>query len=113
MRSIRRTALAMLAVALPRVALACPVCFGQSDSPLAQGTNSGIYFLLAVTGGVLVAFASFFIYLVRRARMFRDPHRRVCAVAGRASPHSRRRRARLLPALRSPGPATTVRAPSR
>lgn len=68
---VRRTALtALVATGLPRATLACPVCFGQSDSPLAQGANSGIYFLLAVTAGVLVAFASFFIYLVRRARRF-------------------------------------------
>ena len=55
-------------LAVPRAALACPVCFGQSDSPMAQGVNMGMYFLLAVIGCVLVAFASFFIYLARRAR---------------------------------------------
>jgi hypothetical protein len=59
-----------LVLALPRAALACPVCFGQSDSPLAQGVNMGIYFLLAVVVGVLAAFASFFIYLARRAKTF-------------------------------------------
>ena len=67
-RRLGRAALAALVLAVPRAALACPVCFGQSDSPLAQGVNMGIYFLLAVIGGVLVAFASFFIYLARRAR---------------------------------------------
>ena len=48
--------------------LACPVCFGQSDSPLASGVNWGILFLLVVTGGVLTAFASFFITIFKRSR---------------------------------------------
>jgi hypothetical protein len=65
-----RALLMALVLAVPRVALACPVCFGQSDSPMAQGVNMGIYFLLAVVAGVLAAFASFFIYLARRAKTF-------------------------------------------
>jgi Na+-transporting NADH:ubiquinone oxidoreductase subunit NqrD len=52
--------------------LACTVCFGQSDSPLAQGTNMGIFFLLGVTIAMLAAFATFFIYLIRRKRLFAD-----------------------------------------
>jgi maltodextrin utilization protein YvdJ len=55
--------------AIPRAALACPVCFGQNDSPLAQAMNSGIIFMLVVVAVVLAAFASFFIYLMRRARL--------------------------------------------
>jgi hypothetical protein len=49
--------------------LACPVCFGQSDSPMALAMNMGIFFMLLMVGGVLVGFASFFIHLVRRARL--------------------------------------------
>jgi len=49
--------------------MACPVCFGASDSPLALGVNAGIYFLLAITVVVLAGFASFFVYLMRRARL--------------------------------------------
>ncbi len=48
--------------------LACSVCFGQSDSPLAQGTNMGIFFMLGVTFVVLAGFGSFIIYLFRRQR---------------------------------------------
>ena len=63
-----RTVLAAIVLGVPHAALACPVCFGQSDSPMAQGVTMGMYFLLAVVGGVLAAFATFFIYLARRAR---------------------------------------------
>ena len=48
--------------------LACTVCFGQSDSPLAKGANSGVFFMLGVTVFMLAAFAGFFIYLIRRQR---------------------------------------------
>jgi hypothetical protein len=72
MPKILRALLTVMLLGAPRVALACPVCFGQSDSPLAQGTNMGVFFMLAVTVVMLAAFASFFIYLIRRKRLFAD-----------------------------------------
>ena len=66
---MRRTLLTLFAVGAPRAALACPVCFGQNDSPLATAMNLGIWLMLVVVAGVLAAFASFFIYLMRRAKM--------------------------------------------
>jgi hypothetical protein len=62
----------LLFAAVPRFVLACSVCFGQSDSPMAQGTNMGILLMLGVTVAMLAAFATFFIYLARRIRMFDD-----------------------------------------
>jgi hypothetical protein len=44
------------------------VCFGENDSPMALAMNMGILFMLIIVAGVLGAFASFFIYLIRRAR---------------------------------------------
>jgi len=61
-------AIAFLA-ASAQPALACPVCFGQSDAPMAIATNRGIIAMLVVVVGVLSAFASFFIYLIRRANV--------------------------------------------
>jgi hypothetical protein len=66
---MRKTLFTSFAVLAPRVALACPVCFGQNDSPMAAGINLGIFAMLGVTGVVLAAFASFFIHLMRRARL--------------------------------------------
>jgi hypothetical protein len=54
----------------PESVLACPVCFGALDGPLADGANKAILVLLGITMSVLAAFAAFFIYLVRRARAF-------------------------------------------
>ena len=69
---MRKSFLAVLMLAVPRAVLACPVCFGQSDAPMAQGVNMGIFFLLGVIGVVLAGFAAFIVYLARRARMFAD-----------------------------------------
>jgi hypothetical protein len=65
---MRKILLTLGAVAAPRAALACPVCFGDANSPLAIATNMGIIAMLVVVAGMIGAFATFFIYLNRRAR---------------------------------------------
>lgn len=64
---VRTLGMAATLGAVPRLALACPVCFGNSDAPMAVATNTGIFFMLGVVAVMLTAFASFFIYLIRRA----------------------------------------------
>jgi integral membrane sensor domain MASE1 len=59
---------AVAVISAPQAALACPVCFGALEGPVADGTNKAVLTLLGVTVGVLAAFATFFVYLVRRAR---------------------------------------------
>src|SRR5262245_66658834 len=66
---IRRTITTALVVAVPRAALACPVCFGQTDSPLASAMNMGIIAMLGIVGGVIGGFAAFIVHLNRRARL--------------------------------------------
>jgi hypothetical protein len=63
----RLAAVVALTAGVPRDALACPVCFGNSDAPMAVATNTGVIFMLGVVVVMLAAFASFFIYLIRRA----------------------------------------------
>ena len=65
---MRTTLLTVLLLAAPRAALACPVCFGQSDSPMAAAANLAIVVMLVIVVGMLAAFASFFMYLRRRAQ---------------------------------------------
>jgi hypothetical protein len=69
-----RTTLTVVAVmtlmlAMPRVTWACPVCFGDPNSPMAIGASWGILVLLGITAGLLSAFAGFFLYLIKRSRM--------------------------------------------
>jgi len=61
--------LALLLALAPRDAFACPICYGDPNSLIAQGVSKGVLALLGVTVVVLAAFASFFIFLIRRARM--------------------------------------------
>jgi hypothetical protein len=65
---MRKTLFTLGLVAAPRAALACPVCFGQNDSPLAWAVNMGVFVMLGFVALVLTAFGSFFVYLARRAR---------------------------------------------
>lgn len=74
-RGSARGAVVAAGILVPRIALACPVCFGQNDSPMASAANLSILVMLVITGGVLAAFATFFITLVRRARMAADESR--------------------------------------
>ncbi|MDE0745532.1 MAG: hypothetical protein OSB66_07355 [SAR202 cluster bacterium] len=60
--------------------LACAACYGESDSPMAEGMNAGIFVLLIIIGGTLAAIAGFFLFIMQRARiqsgrdkLLRDP----------------------------------------
>jgi hypothetical protein len=70
LRNVVRACATIVLSAAPNVALACPVCFGQSDSPLAKGVNMGVLFMLGTITAVLIGFASFMIHLARRAKVF-------------------------------------------
>ena len=63
-------AVSVLWITLPQAALACPSCFGESDSPLAYGMNAGIFTLLGVVGVVLSGVAAFGIFIANRAGAF-------------------------------------------
>jgi len=84
---MRKILLTLGMLAAPRIALACPVCFGDNDSPMAVAMNLGIFAMLIVVAGVLGAFATFFIYLIRRASQIERsaiaaPHDRVAEQKG-------------------------------
>jgi hypothetical protein len=74
MRKILQALMTLALLAVPRMALACSVCFGNSDAPMAKAANLGILVMLFVVAGMLACFAAFFIYLNRRARMVGDSH---------------------------------------
>ena len=39
MRYVRQALTALVLIGAPRAAMACPVCFGQSDAPMAKAMN--------------------------------------------------------------------------
>ena len=52
--------------------LACPVCFGAEETSIIDGTKLGVLVLLAITLAVQGAFAAFFFYLRKRAKLIAD-----------------------------------------
>jgi hypothetical protein len=78
-RAARRVAAVALwaALALTRDAFACPSCFGQPDSPLADSARVGMWVLLGLTFGLQAALAAFFLHLRRRAALARQRERGV------------------------------------
>ena len=57
----------------PASSWACTACYGQSDSPMAQGMNWGILSLLAVVVCVLTGIASFFVFIAKRTPTDKEP----------------------------------------
>jgi hypothetical protein len=60
--------LAFLAVlSVPARSFACAACYGQSDSPLAEGMNWGILSLLAVVLVIWAGIGAAVVHFARRA----------------------------------------------
>lgn len=47
---------------------ACPVCFGDPNSPMSKGTSNGVMFLLGIVGFVQIGFVALFYSFWRRAQ---------------------------------------------
>ena len=58
--------------ALTGPAMACPVCFGATDSPMAEGMNNGIFLLLGVIGMVQIGFVALFVSFRRRGKQMQE-----------------------------------------
>jgi hypothetical protein len=68
LRVLLTAATVTLVMALPRVLLACAVCFGAPDAAQTRGMNLGIITMLGVTGVVLGGFGGMIFCFARRAR---------------------------------------------
>lgn len=69
-RVLATAAVVTLVMALPRVALACAVCYGAPEAAQTRGMNLGIVTMLGVTGVVLGGFAGMIFCFARRARRY-------------------------------------------
>ena len=63
-------------------ASACPVCIGDTDSQMAQGTNNAILFMLAMVALVQGAFVALFINIRRRTKLLRQRHEEFQLIEG-------------------------------
>lgn len=69
---MRTLLLTIVLLAAPRAALACPVCFGQNDTPMGNAVKAGVILMLVLVGLVLTGFGAFIVQLNRRARTFAE-----------------------------------------
>jgi hypothetical protein len=58
----------LVALAIPSIAHACPVCFGDPNSPMTKSTSNAVWFLLGIVGFVEMGFVALFVTFWRRAR---------------------------------------------
>lgn len=63
---------ALVATTLSQNAQACATCFGNSNHPMVRAANEGVWFLMIVISGLLVAFAGLFIFWGVRARKYEE-----------------------------------------
>jgi hypothetical protein len=63
---------ALVWLAGPARALACPVCFGDAEGPIIDAARLGTFLLLGITLAIQGAFVAFFLYLRRQARRAQD-----------------------------------------
>jgi hypothetical protein len=69
---MRTSLLTIVLLTAPRAALACPVCFGQNDTPMGNAVKAGVILMLVLVGLVLTGFGAFIVQLNRRARTFAE-----------------------------------------
>lgn len=67
-KTAARTLWVVALVFCSRIAQACPVCFGETDSPIVQGIEASVLFMVGVTYCLILGGAALFIVLRRRAR---------------------------------------------
>jgi hypothetical protein len=60
----------IVVLCVPTSVSACGSCYGAADSPATNGMNFAILSMIGVTGGVLAAITSFFLYLRKRAQLY-------------------------------------------
>ncbi|HUF16475.1 MAG TPA: hypothetical protein VMS12_00360 [Thermoanaerobaculia bacterium] len=70
-KTIALVVAAVIAVLFPTIAEACPVCYGDSDSAMAQGANNAVLFLLGVVLLVQAGFVALFYTFWRRSTALR------------------------------------------
>jgi hypothetical protein len=86
-KPLSRTTLAaaiVIGLFLPQFASACPVCFGDPNSPMAKGTSNGIVFLLGTVFFVQLGFVAMFWSFWRRAKALRRRRESMRVIQGGA-----------------------------
>lgn len=70
LRNLGFLTLFLVASMLPRITLACSVCYGDPNAPLVKSANAGVGFFLGLVVVMLSGFGSVFLVWRRRARLY-------------------------------------------
>ena len=70
-RGTQQLFIALLLLLAPQVLSACPVCYGDPNSPMTKSSDNAVLFMLGVIGFVQVGFVGLFVTFWRRARALR------------------------------------------
>jgi hypothetical protein len=58
-------------VLVPSIAAACPVCYGDPNSPMVKGANNGVWVLLGIIAFVQIGFVALFWSFWKKAQQLR------------------------------------------
>ena len=65
-------AILLMFLFLPGISKACAVCFGAQDSPMTDGMNKAIIFLLFDIASVLLGIISVTVFFYRRSKLINE-----------------------------------------
>jgi hypothetical protein len=77
-----RLAIIVLLIAAPIVASACPVCYGNQQTPLTKSAGNGVLFLLGIVGSVQVGFVALFVSFWRRTKALQQKREQFQIIEG-------------------------------
>jgi hypothetical protein len=95
-RGLRLALTAVAILALPQLASACPVCFGDPNSSIAKGASNGVLFMIGIVAFVQIGFVALFWNFRKRMKALAAENAAVAGHGLRVAP---------APPLRSPGNA--------
>ena len=72
----------ILVFAFATVASACPVCYGNQQTPLTKSAGNGVLFLLGIVGSVQVGFVALFISFWKRTKALQQKREQFQIIEG-------------------------------
>lgn len=80
---MRKAALiAVVLFACATLASACPVCYGNQQTPMTKSAGNGVLFLLGIVGSVQVGFVALFVSFWKRTKALQQKHEQFQIIEG-------------------------------
>jgi hypothetical protein len=74
--------IAILLIGFATLASACPVCYGNQQTPLNKSASNGILFLLGIVGSVQIGFVALFVSFWKRAKALQQKREQFQIIEG-------------------------------